>query len=230
MLDIISPAERSLLLNFCLAHCSDIPSHLTRGTRSYNPRILDWLKLTENGGASNIDGNEKVHIWPYLDFLSRRLMESLLLSLKKKTCAGPCRQSVLTFTTYESSLSVFSKEYVLAALLYTRKPRSKAQARRSFAPLHTKLHQVLALFASGKNSLNILVTQNSSTEYAKELNEYAERLEYDPEERTAFIKTSGVQAWREERLYARWEASLLNAGLLTRWIVLVEPKNKEQKT
>lgn len=119
---------------------------------------------------------------------------------------------------------------MLTALLYTRKPQPKAQARRSFAPLHAKLHQVLALLASGKDSLNILVTQNSSTEYAQELNEYAERLEYDPEERTAFIKTFGVQAWREERLYARWEAGLLNAGLLTKWIVLAEPKNKERKT
>lgn len=214
-----------------MAHCSDIPSQLTtHGTRYYNPRISDWLKLSESEDASNIEVNEKVHIWPYLDFLPHRSMEPFLLSLKKKTCAGPFRQSVLTFTTYESTQSSFSKEFVLTALLYTRKPRSKAQARRSFAPLHTKLHQVLALLASGKNSLNILVTQNSSTEYAKELNEYAERLEYDPEERTAFIKTSGVQAWREERLYARWEAGLLNAGLLTRWIVLVEPKNKEQKT
>lgn len=213
-----------------MAHCSDIPSQLTHGTRYYNPRITDWLKLSESEDASNIEVSEKVPIWPYLDFLPQRLMESFLLSLKKRTCAAPCRQSVLTFTTCESSLSIFSKEYVLAALLYSRKVRSKAHARRSFAPLHTKLHQVLALLASGKNSLNILVTQNSSTEYAKELNEYAERLEYDPEERTAFIKTSGLQAWREERLYARWEAGLLNAGLLTRWIVLVEPKNKEQKT
>lgn len=152
-----------------MTHCSDIPGQLTHGTRCYNAHIPDWLKLSESEDASNIAINEKAHIWPYLDFLPHRSMEPFLLSLKKKTCAAPYRQSVLTFTTCESSLSIFSKEYALAALLYSRKPRSKAQARRSFAPLHTKLHQVLALLASGKDSLNILVTQNSSTEYSKEL-------------------------------------------------------------
>ena len=104
---------------------------------------------------------------------------------------------------------------------------SKGKLSRSSSPLRARLHHILALLTSGNNGLNILVTQNASMEYARELNEYAERLEYDPEERTVFIEAFGVKAWRMERLYARWEAALLTANLLSRWIILIEPRKRE---
>ena len=65
---------------------------------------------------------------------------------------------------------------------------------------------------------------NVSDEYADHLDEQAERLVTSEATRTKFQETWGMEGWREERLVATWEAALVRAEVLTRWVVVVEKR------
>ncbi|KAI5114713.1 hypothetical protein M0805_008741, partial [Coniferiporia weirii] len=137
--------------------------------------------------------------------------------------------SVFSFTTLESSLSPFHKSYALFALPFspahaTTTKSFDARNARTLGPLFARLPHVLALLTSGPHALRILALCNASDAYADALGSYANSLETDDSLRREYIKGVGVQCWREERLYARWEAALLQGGILTRWVVILGRK------
>ncbi|KAI5114716.1 hypothetical protein M0805_006879, partial [Coniferiporia weirii] len=137
--------------------------------------------------------------------------------------------SVFSFTTLESSLSPFHKSYALFALPFSPAHAAttksfNARNARAFGPLFTRLPRILALLTSGPHALRILALSNVSDTYADALGSYADSLEADDPVRRDYIKSAGVQCWREERLHARWEAALLQGGMLTRWVVILGGK------
>lgn len=69
--------------------------------------------------------------------------------------------------------------------------------------------------------LAVEVVRNVSREYAGFLGRCADFLESDPECRANFVDKWGRSAWIEERLNTRWEAALVDAGLLEGWAIVV---------
>ncbi|KAL5489929.1 hypothetical protein ACEPAI_4761 [Sanghuangporus weigelae] len=187
------------------------------------------------------ENNDDIVIWPSLDAVPRAFTQTFIRStqarLKRKHEYE--KTSVFSFTTSEAGFSIFDDAFVFAALPFSRvfskylsiesdgkvKQRERLPGVRCSTPLFTRLPEILSLLTSGRNALRVLSLSNGSASYASALEAHASALEYDEAARRKCIKDVGIQGWREERMYARWEAALLTAGLLTRWVVLLESRD-----
>ena len=177
--------------------------------------------------------NDDVIIWPSVDTVPRAFVEKFIRTtqarLKKRTTTKQ-HASILSFTTAGEGLYIYNDAFIIAALPFSRMyskdtTRPTQGRRRTSSPLFTRLADVLSLLTSGPHALRILSMSNASLSHANALDAHAMALEYDSGARCRCIRAVGVEGWREERLYARWEAALLRAGMLTRWVVLVEVKD-----
>ncbi|KAL5529597.1 hypothetical protein ACEPAG_5582 [Sanghuangporus baumii] len=185
--------------------------------------------------------NDDIIIWPSLDAVPRAFTQTFIRSTQVRLrCEYKFEQtSVFSFTTSEGGFSIFDDAFVFAALPFSRvnskylssesdgkikQPGCLLDVRYS-TPLFTRLPEILSLLTSGPNALRVLSLSNGSASYASALEAHANALEHDEATGHKCIKDVGVQGWREERMYARWEAALLMAGLLTRWVVLLESRD-----
>ncbi|KAH8099532.1 hypothetical protein BXZ70DRAFT_1008939 [Cristinia sonorae] len=98
-------------------------------------------------------------------------------------------------------------------------PRS---ALRTTIPLKTTLDNVVYLLTSGEVPLTIKSVENVSDAYTAHLDEHADHLLTNVASRTKFQQNWGTEGWREERFVAQWEAALIRAEVLARWVVVVE--------
>ncbi|OCB86718.1 hypothetical protein A7U60_g6177 [Sanghuangporus baumii] len=180
-------------------------------------------------------------IWSSLDAVPRAFTQTFIRSTqaKLKRKHEYEKTSVFSFTTSEAGFSIFDDAFIFAALPFSRvfskylssesdsklKQPGRLPGLRCSTPLFTRLPEILSLLTSGPNALHVLSLSNGSASYASALEAHASALEYDEAARRECIKDVGIQGWREERMYARWEAALLTAGLLARWVVLLESRD-----
>ena len=66
----------------------------------------------------------------------------------------------------------------------------------------------------------IKTVENVSHQYAALLTTMVQELEEEPHWRGRFIDQFGMEVWREQRFLLAWEAALLEAGLISRWIAV----------
>jgi hypothetical protein len=88
---------------------------------------------------------------------------------------------------------------------------------RSSSVLERTLLDVLGALQGAR----VVSTRDVSEEHAVALEAYASALETDVVRRTEFVEAWGEKGLLEEAFYARWEAALLRAGLLARYVVVV---------
>lgn len=165
--------------------------------------------------------SKSMFICPSLDYVSRYHIPDFLRALQLAFRSDKRALAYLSFTTCENPPSIFSFKHMCISELFMRKHKRDTTLQKTSSPLFNRLHPILARLTSGPAALTMCNVQNVSSKYAAELDKYAERLIYDPDTRTAFIKKAGIQAWREERLYVSWESALLKEGLISRWVLLM---------
>lgn len=228
----VSDAERAVLAEYCLQYAARSPQgakHMhSRGV--HHPNGTDVTSHAESSHSLF----RHITLWPSLDTIPRALTETFIRSTQKQlNKPGNNGVSVLSFTTTETSLSPLTKKFVLAVLPFSCGLNGNAKNDdkhsggahiRTPVPLLTPLPHILALLTSGPHAQRVLALSNVSDAYALSLDAHATALEYDFATRRDFIRGVGVQRWREERLYARWEAALLREGTVTRWAVVLGRK------
>ncbi|KAH8116992.1 hypothetical protein DFH11DRAFT_1578550 [Phellopilus nigrolimitatus] len=228
----VSDAERAVLAEYCLQYAARSP----QGAKHMHSRDVHHPNGTDVTFHAESSHSLFRHItlWPSLDTVPRALTEIFIRNTQKQlNKPGNNGVSVLSFTTTETSLSPLTKKFVLAVLPFSRGLNGNAKYddkhsggthTRTPAPLLTPLPHILALLTSGPHAQRVLALSNLSDAYALSLDAHATALEYDFAARRNFIRGVGVQRWREERLYARWEAALLREGTVTRWAVVLGRK------
>ncbi|EJD02276.1 uncharacterized protein FOMMEDRAFT_168774 [Fomitiporia mediterranea MF3/22] len=190
---------------------------------------VDWTVLKRYCTLfyENLDD---IIVWPSLDCVPHAFIQRCIRSIQHdlRMAFGAQRTSVFSFATAEIGLSVFDDAFVFASLPFSRIPsrvsnrKGTQHAPRSCAPLFNRLSEVLSLLTSGPHPLRVLSLSNASASYTTALETHASSLEYDAVTRRECIKSLGVQGWREERLYTRLEAAGLRAGVVMKWVVLLE--------
>jgi hypothetical protein len=88
---------------------------------------------------------------------------------------------------------------------------------RSSSVLERTLLDVLGALRGAR----VASTRDVSEEHAEALEAYASALETNVVRRTEFVEVWGEKGLLEEAFYARWEAALLRAGLLARYVIVV---------
>ncbi|KAK0228844.1 hypothetical protein IW262DRAFT_1353423 [Armillaria fumosa] len=138
----------------------------------------------------------------HLDVVPHSQMEASVASLIKPLTAGST--ATIEFTTISPQIAWMSKEFILCSL-----------PLRSSTPLLVSLTGILSICAPAR----IKSVVNISEKYANALNNEAERLLENRTKRIAFIDQYGLEIWRERRFLMYWEAGLLDAGHVMRWMV-----------
>ncbi|PBK78497.1 hypothetical protein ARMSODRAFT_968609 [Armillaria solidipes] len=138
----------------------------------------------------------------HLDVVPHSQTEASVASFIKSLTAGST--ATIEFTTISPQIAWMSKEFILCSL-----------PLRTSTPLLVSLTSVLSICAPAR----IKSIVNISEKYANALNNEAERLVEDRTKRIAFINQHGLEIWRERRFLMYWEAGLLDAGHVTRWMV-----------
>jgi len=160
----------------------------------------------------------------YLDFIPHPQLEASIRNLQSVLRKGI--PATLEFTTIAPHISFLSTSFILCALPFLPRKhlatdQNQETALRTSTPLLTSLHRVIELLTSTPSKLTIESILNVSASCVTGLNALEGELQDDRGIRTAFIDKWGVEGWREHRLMMAWEAGLLSAGYLTRWIVVV---------
>lgn len=105
--------------------------------------------------------------------------------------------------------------------------RAPYHLQRTSSALNSILPDTLAFLTTGltlkeaRRTISITLVQDISATYANSLDGYATALETNSVARSQFISAWGIEGWREEVFYAAWEAEVVRAGLLARWMVIV---------
>ncbi|KZT09601.1 uncharacterized protein LAESUDRAFT_512572 [Laetiporus sulphureus 93-53] len=174
------------------------------------------------------------HRLVFLDAVPSLRLETYIRELRTALTRGTCL--TLKFTTIGTSISFFSRSFVLAMLPFLSRRSMHGQVTpdvqchglpsqfpsRPAFPLLSSLSQVLQLLVSSPTPFSICSVENTSEDYAMLLNDYAHDLGDNPIVRQQFVQRWGMEGWREERLYALWEAAAFNAQFLERWSVTVQ--------
>ncbi|KAK0441866.1 hypothetical protein EV421DRAFT_1904458 [Armillaria borealis] len=138
----------------------------------------------------------------HLDAVPYSQMEASVASFIKSLTAGST--ATIEFTTISPQIAWMSKEFVLCSLPW-----------RTSTPFLVSLTSILSICAPAM----IKSVVNISNKYANTLNNEVERLVEDRTKRIAFMNQYGLEIWRERRFLMYWEAGLLDAGHVTRWMV-----------
>ncbi|KAK0483979.1 hypothetical protein IW261DRAFT_991979 [Armillaria novae-zelandiae] len=138
----------------------------------------------------------------HLDVVPHSQIEASLASLIKSLTAG-CTATI-EFTTISPRIAWMSKEFILCSL-----------PLRNSTPLLVSLTDILSICTPAR----IKSVVNISEKYATALNNEVERLVENRTQRIAFIDQYGLEIWRERRFLMYWEAGLLDAGYVMRWMV-----------
>ena len=162
-----------------------------------------------------------IQFCPSLDNVPPHQIATFIRCLQSRIKSDSRSLALLSINSCENSHASFGHNFMLVTILLRRKVEAAKQLDRSTAPLCMSLHSILALITTGRDALKIVNVQNVSLQYALELENYAHRLMLDTTTRSLLTKRLGIQGWREECLYAWWEAALLKENLLTRWVVLL---------
>ncbi|KAF9019377.1 hypothetical protein BDZ89DRAFT_1043934 [Hymenopellis radicata] len=117
------------------------------------------------------------------------------------------RRSTLEFTTLAPNVPWMSREFILSAVPFLQRSGTPT-------PLLTSLIDILKVDA------RIKTVENVSVQYATLLATTEQKLVEERATRSQFICTFGLEKWREHRFLLAWEAALLHAGLISRWIVV----------
>ncbi|PCH37892.1 hypothetical protein WOLCODRAFT_114401 [Wolfiporia cocos MD-104 SS10] len=209
------------------AQLSSLSNDLTVASISYSPYYEDAMK--DSCGLS-LDGIPYARAEAYI-----RMLQSSL---------PPCTSIVIDVTTRGTAVSFLNSSFILASLPFLPRRHvhrklevnlhsiknlrvsetdawSPTSRMVSPAPLLTTLSQTLQLLASGQTPLTIESVRNTSDEDANLLRAYVQDLEENQVVRDDFVRKWNIEGWREERLYAVWEAAVLDAKLLERWTIVV---------
>jgi hypothetical protein len=161
-----------------------------------------------------------------LDFVSHASLEPVIRLFQSSL--RPSSSATLEFTTRGSTVRFMDRSFILSALpLFPRKyfPSGNLLPQRKSTSLLTSLQHMIKLINtspnSGSPSVTIESVHNVSGEYGKLLQETAAALEDSRCVREPFVLKWGVEAWREHRFWIAWEAGLLGAGFMQRWVIVV---------
>ncbi|KAK0239809.1 hypothetical protein EDD85DRAFT_949638 [Armillaria nabsnona] len=138
----------------------------------------------------------------HLDVVPHSQTEASVASFIKSLTTGST--ATIVFTTISPQIAWMSKDFILCSL-----------PLRTSTPLLVSLTGILSICAPAR----IKSVVNVSEKYANALNNEAERLVEDRTRRIAFVDQYGLEIWRERRFLMYWEAGLLDAGHVTRWMV-----------
>ncbi|KAJ7583062.1 hypothetical protein C8J56DRAFT_1168043 [Mycena floridula] len=94
-------------------------------------------------------------------------------------------------------------------------------ASRSPSPFQLTLHGILDLLSTNHSEVSIAAIHNVTATYADLLHTAHDGILQDRETRTRIIEQNGVSAWREQRFMLVWEAALMTAGYLNRWVIVL---------
>jgi hypothetical protein len=172
----------------------------------------------------------------HLDFLPHAHLEPFIRHLQASIRPGAA--ATLEFTTLSPGVASLSTRFVLSALaLLPRRTRQQntnthARSKRSARPrqrtpvsLLTSLHRVVELLtanpAAARPPLTVVGVRNVSGEYALALGAAAAEMVDARRVREALVGRLELRGWREERFWLEWEAAVVEAGFLERWIVVV---------
>jgi hypothetical protein len=155
------------------------------------------------------------------DFLSKPELSSHSKAIIEFSCLAPQHQD-LSF----SDPSMFA--CALPLIASETKGSSKTTpslfyAARTTSPLKISLLDVVSRIQSRHPKLNILSIENVSLHFSAKLRTLRQVLEEDRAQREWFIDVYGLEGWREKRFLLGWEAALLDANMLVRWIVAIQP-------
>lgn len=219
------PKTSSSFHDFFVTNYQTVPPPPTLLSRSY--ALADWKTIC-------------------LDSVPYSHLECFVRKFKKSLRSGT--HLTINFTTCASSTSLSSPLFVLAVLpflprrhIHRNRPGVQADAATkavfvtdrtarstasSTAPatLFTSVPQILQLLISGPDTLTVDRLMNVSEARATFLNAYVQDLEIDPLVRDDFVRTWGMEAWREERLLTAWESAALTAKLLEHWSIVVHKR------
>lgn len=158
----------------------------------------------------------------YLDFIAPSDLASALRFVQSRLIPGAA--ATLEFTTIAPDITLLSDAFALCAVPFMPRmhARTDAASQRTTTPLLTSLHRVVELLAAaGPVPVTIESVTNATATQITALWALHSRLLADRGLRSALIDKWGEEGWREHRLMVAWEAGLLAAGYISRWIVVV---------
>lgn len=166
-----------------------------------------------------------------LDYIPYSQIEASLKSFQTRLRDGA--SGTLELTTLASNIAFLSTPFIFSAIPFLPrkylKPDTQTPLRttqRTSTPLFTSLPRIIELLTSTSHAgsstqIRIESIQNVSQHTASFLQTLSTSLEDDSEVRTKFIDRWSIEGWREHRFLMDWEAGLLSAGLLTKWVIVV---------
>ncbi|KAK0196812.1 hypothetical protein F5146DRAFT_17764 [Armillaria mellea] len=170
-------------------------------TRTMAWLLKDFLCSVNSKGPPPLLLSENPSVL-HLDVVPHSQTEASVASFIKSFTAGS--MATIEFTAISPQIAWMSKEFILCSL-----------PLRTSTPLLVSLTGILSICAPAK----IKSVVNISEKYANALSNEAERLVEDRAKRIAFIDQYGLELWRERRFLMYWEAGLLDAGHIMRWII-----------
>ncbi|KNZ79319.1 hypothetical protein J132_10670 [Termitomyces sp. J132] len=123
-----------------------------------------------------------------------------------------------------SNFSLYSDSFMLCCLPFThRKYLGRHIIQRTSTSLFINLHFVTKALSSTTSVTSISSVTNVTSEYVTVLRLWRHRIVTDKVLRTGLVENWGERGWREHVFLLDWEIGLLDAGLLTRWSIVIQP-------
>lgn len=151
-----------------------------------------------------------------LDSIHRSKIPEFIRYAKKTVYFGTHSEALIELSTFDRPCSVFDNSISHVALPFLRN-RDNIGTTPAF--LFLRLPALLSSLTSGTTAVTIIAVQNISTQRAAALDAYVRILDEESTVRQKFVGVKGLSSWREEKLYAQWEAALYRANFLSRWII-----------
>ncbi|KIY50825.1 hypothetical protein FISHEDRAFT_71140 [Fistulina hepatica ATCC 64428] len=171
-----------------------------------------------------------------LDDIPSHLVRKRIDAFCASLCTG--ETAALEFTTLAPSTPFLSVPFFLSGIPFLRcslssRQHSSKPGRRLLTPFAITLSGILDLLStpclsaqhrkptrmSSPRAARINSVLNVSSQHAARLLALRDHLENDTLMRTSFVNAYGLEFWRQHRLMLAWEAGLLTAGLLERWVI-----------
>ncbi len=159
-----------------------------------------------------------------LDFLPHAHLEPFIRHLQ--STLRPGTSVILEFSTLASTISLFSTQFIFCALAFLPH-KHMHQPQRTSLPLLNSLTRVVELSSTSCSttaSFSIESLENVSEKYAVALISAATELAEAREVRELYVRRFGLQGWKAQKFWMEWEAAVVRAGLLERWVLTVHKK------
>ncbi|KIK63752.1 hypothetical protein GYMLUDRAFT_40817 [Collybiopsis luxurians FD-317 M1] len=169
--------------------------------------VASWILLGSYGSSGGAMANKNSTQGVLdLDFVPYGSLESTIKSLVLSLPFGS--RAVVEFTTLSPHIKWLSKDFALCAVPFLYSRQDSQMEAPTPTPMLLSLNQVIAILSLRcySPSLGIISCTNSSADFSTNLQRLAREL---------------APCHVEQKALHLWQAALLNAGLIHRWVVVV---------